>query len=176
MFASRSSVRAAGALQSISSRIAIEPFVPVTYGSRQCLWRSHERWQASPGNVFSYGFSWRPSAHKPRVVGDFSSVIPPVRTKSDRPLEEETLPEYGPDDFYPIDPGTQINSRYRVIGKLGHGANSTVWLCRDLQYETTAALRAALSSDHNLQRRRTCRGESTREVSSEKREPGEGRV
>lgn len=36
-------------------------------------------------------------------------------------------------EFYPVHLGEVIKARYRVIGKLGYGANSTVWLCRDLQ-------------------------------------------
>jgi hypothetical protein len=52
-------------------------------------------------------------------------------TVSTRLLEEETLPGYDPDDFYPVRLGDLLASRYRVIGKLGYGANSTVWFCRD---------------------------------------------
>lgn len=48
-------------------------------------------------------------------------------------LEEERLPDYNLNQFYPIRPGEVIKSRYRVVGKLGYGANSTVWLCRDSQ-------------------------------------------
>jgi serine/threonine-protein kinase SRPK3 len=48
-----------------------------------------------------------------------------------RLLEEETLPGYDPDDIYPVRLGDLIADRYRVIGKLGYGANSTVWFCRD---------------------------------------------
>lgn len=47
--------------------------------------------------------------------------------------EEERLPDYDPEQFYPVQLGGVIKARYRVIGKLGYGANSTVWLCRDLQ-------------------------------------------
>jgi hypothetical protein len=47
------------------------------------------------------------------------------------PVEEETLPNYDPDEFYPVRIGDAFNGKYLVIGKLGFGANSTVWLCRD---------------------------------------------
>lgn len=48
-------------------------------------------------------------------------------------LEEETLPNYDPDEFYPIHIGDKLCHRYQVIGKLGYGSNSTVWFGRDLQ-------------------------------------------
>ena len=49
-------------------------------------------------------------------------------------LEEETLPGYSAADFYPIRFGEILHSKYQILGKLGYGANSTVWLSRDLQY------------------------------------------
>ena len=48
-----------------------------------------------------------------------------------RLIEEETLPHYRPEQFYPVDIGELLNSRYKVLGKLGYGAYSTVWLCHD---------------------------------------------
>jgi serine/threonine-protein kinase SRPK3 len=48
-------------------------------------------------------------------------------------VEEETLAWYSPDVFYPVRIGDVFHSRYQVLGKLGYGAYSTVWLCRDLQ-------------------------------------------
>ena len=49
-------------------------------------------------------------------------------------IEEETLPYYKAEQFYPVRIGEIFNSIYQVIGKLGYGAYSTVWLCRDLLY------------------------------------------
>lgn len=49
-------------------------------------------------------------------------------------IEEETLPNYNPLDFYPIRIGEILVARYRIVGKLGFGANSTVWLARDMEY------------------------------------------
>jgi serine/threonine-protein kinase SRPK3 len=50
------------------------------------------------------------------------------------PFGEESLPDYEAEQFYPVNIGDTINSRYHVIGKLGYGANSTGWFCRDLLY------------------------------------------
>ena len=44
-----------------------------------------------------------------------------------RALDEESLPSYDAEEFYPVHLGDTIKSRYHVIGKLGYGANSTVW-------------------------------------------------
>jgi len=70
-----------------------------------------------------------------------SSINPPrgIATKSpvtDKPFEEERLPDYEVEQFYPVNIGDTIKSRYHVIGKLGYGANSTVWFCRDLSYDS----------------------------------------
>lgn len=46
---------------------------------------------------------------------------------------EEDLPSYVPEDYYPVYIGEVLRSRYQVVGKLGFGVNSTVWLCRDLR-------------------------------------------
>ncbi|KAJ5558175.1 kinase-like domain-containing protein [Penicillium sp. DV-2018c] len=56
-------------------------------------------------------------------------------------FEEETLPWYSPDRFYPIKIGEIFQSRYQVIGKLGFGGYSTAWLCRDLQQHVYVTLK-----------------------------------
>ena len=48
-------------------------------------------------------------------------------------IEEEDLPSYVPEDYYPVYIGEVLRSRYQVVGKLGFGVNSRVWLCRDLR-------------------------------------------
>lgn len=49
-------------------------------------------------------------------------------------IEEETLPTYRPEKYYPVQQGEVLNNRYQVLAKLGYGVTSTVWLGRDLQY------------------------------------------
>lgn len=55
-------------------------------------------------------------------------------------VEEETLSSYKAKYYYPIKLGEVLHERYKIIGKLGFGSASTVWLCRDLQkqYEYVA--------------------------------------
>jgi hypothetical protein len=48
-------------------------------------------------------------------------------------LEEERLPYYNAERYYPVQPGQVFNERYQTIAKLGFGAGSTVWLARDLK-------------------------------------------
>ncbi|CCT74899.1 probable dis1-suppressing protein kinase dsk1 [Fusarium fujikuroi IMI 58289] len=48
------------------------------------------------------------------------------------PVEEEKTRNYSPERFYPIRLGQLLNGRYQMATKLGYGANSTVWLARDL--------------------------------------------
>ncbi|KAH7240360.1 kinase-like domain-containing protein [Fusarium redolens] len=60
------------------------------------------------------------------------SAIPAARLELTCPIEEEKTPNYSPERFYPIRLGQLLNGRYQVATKLGYGANSTVWLARDL--------------------------------------------
>lgn len=49
-------------------------------------------------------------------------------------VEEERMPAFEYGLFYPVQLGDTFRSRYQVLSKLGYGANSTVWLCRDSKY------------------------------------------
>lgn len=49
-------------------------------------------------------------------------------------VEEERLPFYKCEDYYPMRMGEVVNDRYQVVAKLGYGTGSTAWLCRDLRY------------------------------------------
>lgn len=48
-------------------------------------------------------------------------------------LEEELVRGYKAEHYYPVRIGETFRDRYKVIGKLGYGLASTVWLCRDLR-------------------------------------------
>lgn len=51
----------------------------------------------------------------------------------DERVEEERLPGYKAEEYYPVHLGEVFVSRYQVLAKLGYGGGSTVWLCRDLE-------------------------------------------
>lgn len=50
-------------------------------------------------------------------------------------IEEEKLRDYKADHYYPVEIGDISQGRYNIVGKLGYGTTSTVWLCRDLRRE-----------------------------------------
>lgn len=47
-------------------------------------------------------------------------------------IEEQILPRYSPQHYYPVHLGETFNDRYLVVAKLGYGTSSTVWLARDI--------------------------------------------
>ena len=57
----------------------------------------------------------------------------PARLGTDDPIEEETLPRYCPQHYYPVHIGETFDNRFLIVAKLGYGASSTVWLARDTQ-------------------------------------------
>ncbi|EFE38488.1 hypothetical protein TRV_06817 [Trichophyton verrucosum HKI 0517] len=48
-------------------------------------------------------------------------------------IEEERFGDYVAERYYPVNIGEIFCSRYQIITKLGFGATSTIWLCRDLR-------------------------------------------
>jgi serine/threonine-protein kinase SRPK3 len=60
-------------------------------------------------------------------VAEFDAI------ERDQLVEEETLPEYNPELFYPVRLGEVFNGRFQVVAKLGYGSSSIIWLARDLQ-------------------------------------------
>ena len=55
--------------------------------------------------------------------------------------EVENLENYKPGGFHPILIGDILHSRYLVVDKLGFGAWSTIWLCRDEQFKKYVAVK-----------------------------------
>ena len=64
----------------------------------------------------------------------FPTINFPVYIPQDRKVEEETCPDYCASNYYPARIGDIIQNRYQIVGKLGYGTTSTVWLARDQQY------------------------------------------
>ncbi|OJJ51657.1 hypothetical protein ASPZODRAFT_88270 [Penicilliopsis zonata CBS 506.65] len=55
-----------------------------------------------------------------------------VTIDSAEKIEEEELPSYVAEKYYPVAIGEILAARYQVVSKLGYGMSSTTWLCRDL--------------------------------------------
>ncbi|KAE8310540.1 hypothetical protein BDV41DRAFT_384661 [Aspergillus transmontanensis] len=58
------------------------------------------------------------------------------------------MPGYDRGLYYPVKLGDIFCSRYQVLSKLGFGANSTVWFCRDLQQHQYIALKIYIHSSN----------------------------
>ncbi|KAH6627486.1 kinase-like domain-containing protein [Chaetomium tenue] len=56
-------------------------------------------------------------------------------------IDEETLPDYRPETFYPVRLGEVFASRYQIVAKLGYGSTSTAWLARDLHEHCHVAVK-----------------------------------
>ncbi|CAK40849.1 uncharacterized protein An11g10510 [Aspergillus niger] len=65
------------------------------------------------------------------------------------PIEEETLPHYNPTHYYPVNIGDIYHSRYQITGKVGYGADSTSWVCRDLRKYTVLKISTSSPESHN---------------------------
>lgn len=71
-----------------------------------------------------FGRTWKPL--------NFSNPNFP-RVSATQKIEEETIPGYVATRYYPTRIGEIFKERYQVVGKLGFGASSTVWLARDIK-------------------------------------------
>ncbi|EXJ96109.1 CMGC/SRPK protein kinase [Capronia coronata CBS 617.96] len=65
-------------------------------------------------------------------------------------IEEETLPRYNAESFYPARLGEVLNDRYKLLVKLGYGMTATVWLAHDLQAAADAGNRKYVTVKINV--------------------------
>ena len=71
-------------------------------------------------------------------VGLFPDPLP-------RLLYAELIESYRIGGFHPVDIGDTFKAdRYKIVRKLGHGQNSTVWLAQDTKYHHSRALLVCL--------------------------------
>ncbi|KAI0468193.1 kinase-like protein, partial [Xylaria cf. heliscus] len=61
-------------------------------------------------------------------------------------FEEETLPFYQKEEYYPMQIGQVVHGHYQVVSKLGFGTTSTVWLARDLRNQKFWALKVHINT------------------------------
>lgn len=72
---------------------------------------------------------WSSRAWKPLTFSNANFTRLPV----DEMVEEELLPGYRASRYYPVRISEVLQDRDQIVGKLGFGASSTVWLARDLE-------------------------------------------
>ncbi|KAK0654259.1 SRSF protein kinase 2 [Lasiodiplodia hormozganensis] len=66
---------------------------------------------------------------------------------ADQKVEEELLPNYIASEYYPVRIGEILRDRYQILGKVGFGTTSTVWLARDLSGCQHVALKIYIHSE-----------------------------
>ncbi|SPO01582.1 related to dis1-suppressing protein kinase dsk1 [Cephalotrichum gorgonifer] len=64
-------------------------------------------------------------------------------------LEEENLDHFEPGTYYPVNIGDVYHGKYQIVGKLGFGATSTVWLAHDLQKREHVTLKIFIRGDRD---------------------------
>ncbi|KAL4914955.1 kinase-like domain-containing protein [Aspergillus aurantiobrunneus] len=64
-------------------------------------------------------------------------------------LDEERFEQFKQGQYYPANIGKVISSKYQVIGKLGFGTTSTVWLARDLEGHQYVTLKIYTRDEDN---------------------------
>ncbi|KAJ9213843.1 hypothetical protein DTO166G4_4622 [Paecilomyces variotii] len=63
-------------------------------------------------------------------------------------FDEETLPTYQPEKYYPVNQGEILNDRYQTLAKIGYGVTSTVWLAKDLIASTYVVLKVYITGQN----------------------------
>ncbi|RAL14906.1 kinase-like protein [Aspergillus homomorphus CBS 101889] len=64
-------------------------------------------------------------------------------------IEEQTLPFYHQQRYYPVRIGDTLKDRYSIIAKLGYGGYSTAWLARDERTKQYASLEVCIEQDND---------------------------
>ena len=87
-------------------------------------------WDIIPSSLKSFSnMPQRAALEKPRALptSGYTTV------DADTLVEEEELPDYQANRFYPVQLGELFQDRYQFVAKLGFGSSSTTWLARDLR-------------------------------------------
>jgi len=65
--------------------------------------------------------------------------------------EDEGIDDYKKGGYHPVYVGEVLNGRYVILQKLGWGHFSTVWLARDVKFDTYIAIKVQKSAPHYLE-------------------------
>lgn len=69
----------------------------------------------------------------------------------DNDSEDEGIEDYKDGGYHPVFIGECLIGRYIVLQKLGWGHFSTVWLCKDVKFDTYVAIKIQKSASHYLE-------------------------
>ena len=78
-------------------------------------------------------------------------VIPDSFFDEQDSSEDEGMPDYKIGGYHPVHVGEILLDRYVIIQKLGWGHFSTVWLTKDLKYNSYVAIKVQKSAQHYLE-------------------------
>ncbi|RDW61699.1 uncharacterized protein DSM5745_10371 [Aspergillus mulundensis] len=80
-------------------------------------------------------------------------LIFPIRgfetIRASQVLDEERFEQFKQGHYYPANIGDVLRSRYQIVGKLGFGVTSTVWLARDLEDHRYVTLKIYTRDEDN---------------------------
>eukprot|EP00831_Metopus_contortus_P012781 TRINITY_DN15147_c0_g2_i1.p1 TRINITY_DN15147_c0_g2~~TRINITY_DN15147_c0_g2_i1.p1 ORF type:complete len:366 (+),score=76.91 TRINITY_DN15147_c0_g2_i1:192-1289(+) len=90
-------------------------------------------------------------SYKAQDVGtpNVASLMPLGETAMDS--EDETIEDYKVGGYHPVHVGEIMLCRYIVLQKLGWGHFSTVWLAKDMKFNTFVAIKIQKSAPHYLE-------------------------
>lgn len=94
------------------------------------------------------------SSLRPDEIAPFeplSQYLDPEYDELSDSSEDEGMPDYKIGGYHPVHVGEVFMGRYVIIQKLGWGHFSTVWLTKDLKYETYVAMKIQKSSQNYLE-------------------------
>jgi serine/threonine-protein kinase SRPK3 len=83
---------------------------------------------AIPDTAYLLRTSKGPEAPRAFPVTAFPIIDPTEQ------VEEEDLPGYAAEVYFPVKLGDVLHDRYQILAKLGYKLWSTTWLARDLRY------------------------------------------
>ncbi|KAM3560698.1 hypothetical protein MY1884_002798 [Beauveria asiatica] len=77
-------------------------------------------------NALRHLYLHRPVCFAPRyrVMSTNTSVVDPALLLASQPIEEELLPGYVADNYYPVQIGQVFDAQYKILCKLGQGTGS----------------------------------------------------
>ncbi|GAB7354871.1 hypothetical protein MBLNU459_g5514t3 [Dothideomycetes sp. NU459] len=88
---------------------------------------------------------------KGKLMETFSSLSAFGKDANADTVEEQRLPGYLAERYYPVKIGEVFHSKYKVVTKLGYGSASTVWLCRDLDMERYMTVKVHVRSRRKIE-------------------------